>query len=310
MAVEEPEEPEYLEHKESELQDDSLINRFKNKKPNPLNISKDNFLKNQENLFFHILESKSFLDKRKTASETDYPGVVKLFELFGASGTGFFIRPDIIATAAHVADKEPLFFENTVTNKLVFTEVLAVDKKHDLALLKAEGYESEHFYSVGSLDAEEELDFFKKTVYQQSGNFYSDRIRTQGFVTAPGFPHGSFNVVQGIVRDYRGFVSVADVTHKTNRRISTFFGLSGAPVFSKDQELIGVNVQGNKFGSALEFIGFVPVEILRDLVRKAEGKETIITKGYKNFPELKIFKSIIKKLELESFKCRTAFLSN
>lgn len=59
----------------------------------------------------------------------------------------------------------------------------------------------------------------------------------------------------------------------TAAHVTTHFkGISGAPVFSQDNELAGVAISGN---SSDELIGFTPVERLRDLAEKAEGKKVL-----------------------------------
>ena len=109
-------------------------------------------------------------------------------------------------------------------------------------------------------------------------------------------------------------MSIVSVTYKAGADISTFYGLSGAPVFSKYNDLIGVAIVGNKPHIPEELIGFVPVEIVRDLVRKVESREkllkeqniiTAILKVYKNNKSsfaLKTFHSQLSEIKPKSIK--------
>ena len=240
---------------------------------------------------FHILEgshseikSSALINKvnERTTSGTfqPYPGIVRLItenEQKRWSGTGFFINYDMLTTAAHVADKGLLYFRDASTGERVFTEVLAIDKKYDLAILRAVNYESEHFYSVGSLDRQAK-DFLRKVAYEnQLEGFYPHEIEKGNAVIISGFPQGDFNIIQGdMTGNNIGFIPIMDVTHKTDREMLNFKGISGAPVFSSGRNLIGVAIIGNDLHDPDEFIGFTPVEMLRDLVRKVEGREPLL----------------------------------
>lgn len=130
-------------------------------------------------------------------------GVVRLIfesEDQMALGTGFFIRPDILATAAHGIEFGTLYFIDPYTGDPVFTEVLATDAEYDIALLKAVDYKSKHFYSIGSFDDDERIfDFITVTLYgRESYPLPPGVVKGASAITA-GFPHGFFNVVQGFV---------------------------------------------------------------------------------------------------------------
>ena len=231
---------------------------------------------------FHTLEGfdseveSPLLSNRETAEISQlYPGIVRLILENGKGhGTGFFISPGMISTAEHVAGEGSLYFIDASTGERVFTEVLGVDEKYDVALLRAINYESEHFYSVGSLDNEMD-DFIRRVTYEHSRRLYSPIKKGQS-VTIPGFPHGDFNIVQGVVAGQLSFAPIVGITYKTDREMFTFGGISGAPVFSEDRDLIGVAIVGNRFPYFPEFIGFTPVEMLRDLVRRVEGRELFL----------------------------------
>ena len=206
-----------------------------------------------------------------------YPEVVQLILAFGKRlGTGFFISPDTLVTAYHVAENGPLYFIDSSTGHPVFTKVLRADRYNDLALLQAVNYESEHFFPIDPLN-EENIDPIKEMTYEQP--------ETEETITIPGFPHSSFSIVEGnippidesIPASLRSlFSTLVRVTYKTNRAISTFNGLSGAPVlFKGTDQLMGVAVKGNRPG-APEFIVFTPVESLRNLVKGIDRGEEML----------------------------------
>lgn len=197
------------------------------------------------------------------------PGVVQLIGKTG-TGTGFFITPDTLSTVNHVADAGPLYFIDDSTEEAVFTRVLYRDERSDLAVLKiidtsmGHPYESEDFYPLDSSDETKE-------------HFHQGEI-----VVIPGFPQGLFNILIGRITKHRNItimgvenVFMANIIiSQTKTDMSSFNGkgLSGAPVFSKDIQLIGVVVLGNNLHSSFKQVGFVPIEALNDLVRREEGK--------------------------------------
>ena len=205
-----------------------------------------------------------------------YPGLVKLIRKDGngmiAQGTGFFISPDTLLTANHVVGKSRLYFRDAELDEPVLTEVVGSDKEYDIALLRAIDYERKDFYSLGSRSYIQR-DLFSLAFYKLKGRFYSNEAQTRQAVIIPGFPQNSFNIIKGIIIDYQDFYSLVQVTYKTDPEMFSFSGMSGSPVFSENRELIGLvilqSIECPLFSERT--IGFVPLEIVRHLLRRANG---------------------------------------
>ncbi|MCY4320868.1 MAG: serine protease, partial [Bdellovibrionaceae bacterium] len=211
-------------------------------------------------------------------------------------GTGFFISPNIVATAYHLLEgSEKVYFNDYIDerNRQIYLKVLSVDEKSDLALLQMES---------GQLNKEYKgLDI----------NNYDlpDRIKKEESITAIGFPETSFTEIKGNLITSEDFIWIyfkegmsrkeAERFNKPFARRLIYFiaylfankefsdilkkssvvkkdldrgfdGLSGSPVFSKEGELLGIWL-----GSLSDSIGYyASIERLRDLVRKALGNDS------------------------------------
>ena len=133
-----------------------------------------------------------------------YPGVVKLSAVSQnelGTGTGFFITPEILVTAYHVVydhdnkEMRKFYFRPRPSGNPVFLKTLISDSKHDLVLLKAENYKSEHFYSIDPL---------KKTKNdEQAASLYKKEWGNP--VIIPGFPMGLFSIAEGPIIGYTNY---------------------------------------------------------------------------------------------------------
>lgn len=229
-----------------------------------------------------------------------YPGVVQLVGQT-VQGTGIFITPDTLLTVHHVTEEGPLYFIDDSTGEIVFTRVLDMDENNDLALLKVvnifsgQHYESEDFYPINFLD-ETETGFFQEVI---SGLFrwYSHREEIGELVTIPGFPQGSFNVVQGVITDHGDIgeiknVRIVTVTDQTDQSV---LGISGAPAFFEGKRLMGVAALEAQDDSHKKLmIGVIAIEKLRALIGRKEDtgislseKQEIIETAFNMFVENK-----------------------
>ena len=207
------------------------------------------------------------LDRKTTSSL--YPEVVQLISEDGTPiGTGFFIIPDVIATAYHVTYNHDtqkmrvLYFRDSVGDFPVFLRPFVSDPEHDLALLKTENYKSKYFYPIDPLNEAKDGEITEISSYQSEEG---------SLIITPGFPGGFFSIAKGTIIGYENFILYALVTDtSTSREVGFMGGLSGAPVLSKDKYLKGIAVQGTPTQSPFEGIGFVHIEKLRDLWKTAE----------------------------------------
>ncbi len=187
-----------------------------------------------------------------------YPGVVQIITSNKGAGTGFFISPDVLATAFHVivpneykgsVEENIYFLDGNSDSKYSVSEIVALDAKHDIALLKVSGYVSKFFYppaiSVPSI---------------------LEKVKVPGFIKGSpiileGDILGSFNYDLKDSDSYFGF---------THNREQTTKGLSGAPVLSPKKDLLGVYIEG-KFWGIVRPVGlnlFTSVENLWNLLEK------------------------------------------
>ena len=145
-----------------------------------------------------------------------------------SKGAGVFICPDILVTAFHVVDefvgpvRDRLFFEDPYTyENIPLTTIVGLSEKYDLAALRAEGYEPENCYSV---DDSPEIDVNvseRVTLYGFDRDYHpaeiSGRIEEEVF-----YRNESFRLVRTQI--YNGHLS----------------GMSGAPVLSESNQLMGI----------------------------------------------------------------------
>ena len=142
-------------------------------------------------------------------------------------GAGVFYCPDILVTAFHVVDeftgsvRDRLFFLDPHTNeKIPFTTIVGLDEKYDLAALRAEGYEPENCYSIDD----------------SSVNIHvSDRMTLHGFDT-------NYNPLEipGYIEEEVFYKNDSFWLVRTGLYDKHFSGLSGAPVFSALNQLMGI----------------------------------------------------------------------
>lgn len=149
-------------------------------------------------------------------------------------GAGVFICPDILVTAFHVVDE----FEGTVSDKLFFLEphsqkkiplttIVGLDEKHDLAALRSEGYKPENCYSVN--------DSFRKDVY------LLDNVSLFGF-------DEDFTPLQisGYIEEEVFYKNDSFWLVRTSLYDRHLAGMSGAPVFSELDQLMGIVIHDFK----------------------------------------------------------------
>ena len=143
-------------------------------------------------------------------------------------GAGVFICPDILVTAFHVVDeftgsvKDRLFFEDPYTyENIPLTTIVGLSEKYDLAALKAEDYEPKHCYSIDDSPEMNVRVSDAVTLYGFDKNYRPTEI--SGHIGKEVF-YGNklFQLIRTQI--YDGHLS----------------GMSGAPVFSESNQLMGI----------------------------------------------------------------------
>ncbi|MCY4512801.1 MAG: bifunctional trypsin-like peptidase domain-containing/SEL1-like repeat protein [Bdellovibrionales bacterium] len=149
-------------------------------------------------------------------------------------GAGVFVCPDILVTAFHVIDeftgsvRDKLFFLDPFTGKKIpITTIVGLDEKHDLAALKAKGYEPESCYSVNEPFKRDVRLLDKVTLFGFDEDFKS--LEIPGYMEEEVFyKNNSFWLVRTSLYD------------------KYLAGMSGAPVFSKLNQLMGIVIHDFK----------------------------------------------------------------
>jgi serine protease Do len=184
------------------------------------------------------------------------PSLIQIRGHFGTNtakafhGTGFAVAPDgIFATNYHVVAEHILHPEKyrleykTADLKSGALAVIAIDVKHDLAIVRAEGY------------APEPLTL--STVSTAKG----EKAYSVGFPLDVGL-----TITEGI--------SNSEVSESFNPRIhysgAINGGMSGGPAFNAAGEVIGVNVSAYRFQQLVSFL--VPVAHVRQLRDDAKAQ--------------------------------------
>ena len=196
-------------------------------------------------------------DARLVAKQV-FPSVVML-DVQDAShkplrfGSGFFVRPDVIATNYHVIENAVYGTARVVgeTETYIIEGTIGVDKTHDLALLKVAGADRRALplADFGSTEVGEEIFVF--------GN----PRRLEGTIS-PG-------IISGLsLREMKGENLI-----QISAPISS--GSSGGPVVNRRAEVIGVAVSSLVEGQNLNFA--VPSSLLARLLAGAGGVSRLAT---------------------------------
>jgi serine protease Do len=182
------------------------------------------------------------------------PSLIQIRGLFGSNtakafhGTGFAIAPDgIFATnyhvvAEHISHPEKYRLEyKTADANMGKLAVIAIDVKHDLAIVRAEGY------------APDPLPL------SSTRSLKGDKAYSAGYPLDVGL-----SITEGI--------SISEVNDSFNPRIhysgAINGGMSGGPAFNTAGEVIGVNVSGYQFQQLVSFL--VPVDHVKRLLDNAK----------------------------------------
>lgn len=178
----------------------------------------------------------------KIASDSTVSLRIKKINNEVASGSGFFIGEDKIVTNYHVIEKIASGTVELISEETVYPieSIFAIDKAHDLAIVKVVGIEAPPLL-LGDSDA-----------IQVGQNVY--------VAGNPWGLEGTFST--GVVSAVRqGNQLVADQVIQITAPISP--GSSGGPVLNDQGEVIGVSVGQFSLGQNLNFA--IPVNFLKTL---------------------------------------------
>ena len=178
---------------------------------------------------------------KKIKGDPKHSGIVLVKTSNRSRGTAFFITPNTLVTAFHnirslylsegLIKKHISFY--TIKNKLISRypislekiEIIALDGKYDLAVLKIKGYKSKTFYPIRS---------FKKT----------SPLPRDSNVLVMGFPGRNFTLFRGTTLGNVNYAKEGGFEGFGHDRYAITKGASGAPVFLSDHSLAGVYIEG------------------------------------------------------------------
>jgi S1-C subfamily serine protease len=183
-------------------------------------------------------------------------GLVQINYNFEWLTTGFFINNDgLIMTVAHGTPKGvfgdflmsfPMYVKPMDTNTIYEAEIIAVNQKADILLLKIDGYDVKKFFDKFSQPMEDE------------------NVKIVGFPAMEWYTQKEGKVV---INSVRGFVGVDEAVGG---------GSSGSPVLNEENEVVGMvsmldaRVNFTIMVSGVALRGFLTAYYELDAQRKAE----------------------------------------
>ena len=205
-----------------------------------------------------------------TPFRKEHPETVLFLSRHGGVSTGFFVEQRVLVTAFHLlevkrceGERLPFAFQDMDTLELVpVKNILALDPKHDLALLEpADGWYSKHFYS---------LDVVRDQPSSLIGFF--------------GFPAVHFRVFIGRINDEQSSAPFIRAWVPP-QPVERFTGYSGSPVLFKNDDVLAGMLSQVIPGSTEPNILFTSREKIKELMSKERlscTSYTCITEALEN----------------------------
>ena len=172
----------------------------------------------------------------------------KQIALFGSggsgSGSGFFVKPDIIVTNIHVITDRGSILVKSSDRKTSWKVkgVTAFDVRNDLVAIKVRGEGTPLPLGDSS--------------YLQNGDP----------ISVVGFPHGEYKVTEGVVYSHR------DSDKQIRMKADLYHGNSGSPVLNEERKAIGIVNHVSKF----YYSWAIPSNVIKALLDRLEPAESLV----------------------------------
>ena len=207
---------------------------------------KGDLVKQQESSAMLSEQFKKEVEKLENLSENLFEKVknsIVLIKTAKGHGSGFFIDSQgTIMTNAHVIDKVIKNVEiSSLSNPKFFAEVTAIDRKNDLAILKAKGRISQPIETADAYSIGEKI---FSLGFPRAGNDFNDIAIKEGIIARKFIEDGAT----------LGLEVTSEIAE----------GMSGGPTVNADGELIGVNrllLRSSRGSDPIKVI--IPLEIIK-----------------------------------------------
>ena len=213
-----------------------------------------------------VLSYSIFADPPVVPISTSNKSIVSVVNKSGSIGTGFFISPQVIATALHnIIDdfynkrvKDNIFFVHPETGEQInVSSIRNIDFKNDIILLNVEDFVSNSFY---------DLSLLQSSTYSESKKSYVLGMLNGKLVKLNGStPHPYSKEDPSLQR----------ITYMHPQNME---GLSGSPIFTEDGKIIGIV---NSYERGVN-VGFTQIQAVQRILNQSSTSYDTIYKAIEN----------------------------